>query len=576
MSLSFKDIFRWQLKLPDRTGRIDRVFATLTDPALEKQFQTWHWKDRRRTGVLVLTVLALGVSVFILSDILGNGWNHATQISTFARGLIILTAGIAITLNLLNRPTFEIDLSIFSLAASIGACLTIEFVGRGTPWPELSMPALTSVVMFTLFLRQPLRFTVLGLAAQLVPFTVALFVKGGGWTELSDSALLYFGCGLSIYYMHQIAIVSRDYFLQNNQLEALAGELDENMKNMSLEHQSVQRAAEENAALADELALSRMAAEENAYYLENILENIAQGVVVLDKDLRVTRANSAYKRLAGVPEELAKPGTHIRDICKYALDRGLYIDEQAIASVRQALDAPDGFFIKGPSVIERAQGNGRYVEIRRNPLPDGGEVSTYTDITERRRADEIIRAQALKDPLTELSNRHHYAERLDDAIARSKRSGTYVALAFLDLDLFKPVNDTYGHSVGDAVLKEVAATLRAHVREVDTVARLGGDEFAIVFDGIKTIADVKHPIERIMQALEAPLRIGDITIPIGISVGVAFYPLDAASSEVLAKVADRALYEAKQSGRGCCKLSRPHYEIGLPHIDDGTVKAVLH
>jgi diguanylate cyclase (GGDEF)-like protein len=575
MSSSLKDLFRWHFKLPDRSGRIDRVLATLTDPELEQQFRDWHWNDRRRTGLSILLLVALGVTTYIVADLAAHGWTHATMISTLARGSIVLAACTWVALSLLNRPAAEIDIATFALAASIGVCLTVEYVVRGTSWEDLAMPALTSVVMFTLFLRQPFKFTILGLAAQLLPFTVALFFTERVWSQFSDLALLYFGCGLGIYFVRQIAIVSRDHFLQNRQLETLASEMDNNMKTMAFEHETVHRAAEENAALADELALSRMAAEENAYYLENVLENIAQGVVVLDKDLRVTKFNSAYKRLAGVPDHLAKPGTHIRDICIDALERGLYVDEKTVATIKRAIATPDGFFIEGPVVIERPQGNGRYLEIRRNPSPDGGEVSTYTDITERRRVDEIIRAQALKDPLTDLSNRHHYAERLDDAIARSKRTGTYVALALLDLDLFKPVNDTHGHAVGDAVLRTVAATLRAHVREVDTVARLGGDEFAIVFDGIKSIADLKQPVDRILQALEAPQRIGDLAIGIGVSMGVAFFPLDADSAEGLAKIADRALYEAKESGRGRCKLSRPQYETGLPRIGKAVAGAAV-
>jgi diguanylate cyclase (GGDEF)-like protein len=146
----------------------------------------------------------------------------------------------------------------------------------------------------------------------------------------------------------------------------------------------------------------------------------------------------------------------------------------------------------------------------------------------------------------------------------------------VDLDLFKPVNDTHGHAVGDAVLREVAATLRAHVREVDTVARLGGDEFAIVFDGIKVIADVRNPIDRIMRALSEPMMVGDLEVRIGVSVGIAFYPLDAESAEGLAKAADEALYNAKQSGRGCWKLSQPEYEVELPAAHAGGDEARLH
>jgi len=576
MTAFITDLFRWRNRGPDRSGRIDHVFGTLTQADLEQQFRNWHWKDRRRMGRWVVQVLMAGVLAFILGDLAVHGWTSGTMVSTATRAAIILVSVVWIWLGARNRPPHVIDIATLCLAASIGGSLTIDFVVRGVPWNDLAMPALTSVVMFTLFLRQPLKFTLLGFAAQLLPLTVALIVKGGDSADISHAGLLAFGSALSIYYMRQIAIVSREYFLQNTQLEELASELDENMKTMALEHQTVQRAAEENAALADELALARISAEENSYYLENVLENIAQGVVVVDSEMRITKFNEQYKILAGVPQELAQPGTRLADIIRNALDRGLYVDSETQKMMKRAIETPGGLKVKGPAVLERAQGNGRYVEIRRNPLPDGGEVSTYTDITERKHAEEIIRAQALRDPLTDLSNRLHYTERLAQAIARSKRNDTYVALAYVDLDLFKPVNDTHGHAVGDAVLREVAATLRAHVREVDTVARLGGDEFAIVFDGINVIADVRNPIDRIMRALSEPMMVGDLEVRIGVSVGIAFYPLDAESAEGLAKAADEALYNAKQSGRGCWKLSQPEYEVELPAAHAGGDEARLH
>lgn len=179
---------------------------------------------------------------------------------------------------------------------------------------------------------------------------------------------------------------------------------------------------------------------------------------------------------------------------------------------------------------------------------------------------QAARAKALElahfDPLTGLARRHFFLARLEDALKQAKRRHEMVGLLMIDLDLFKPVNDTYGHSVGDAVLCELASILRAHVREVDTVARLGGDEFAIIFDGIKSVEDVSHPVNRILRAVAEPISIGDVEVRIGVSVGVAFFPADAHTAEDLAKAADRQLYEAKKCGRGCCKMSQLGEEPG--------------
>ena len=561
MSRTTSELFHWQLKAPDRRRRINRLRATLNDPDLERQFRTWHWKDRRRTGGTALAFLTLIIIVLTGADIALNGLTDSTLSSLAWRAPVVVMSLFWIALGRRNTRPHHIDWTTVAVAVAIGACLTAEHLQRGIPWDGLVVPAVTAVVIFTLFLRQPFSLTILSLAALLVPFTASLFLTGADIPDIAACVMLYVAVGFCLQYMRQIAIVSRDYFLQNNQLEEMATELDDNMKTATLEHQALERAATENAALADELALSRMAAEENAYYLENILENVAQGVVVLDKDLRITKFNSAYVELAGIPPHLAKAGTHISEIVQNALDRGLYVDEETRKGAVEAIERPDGLLLKGPVVLERAQGNGRYVEVRRNPLPDGGEVSTYTDITERRRADEIMRAQAMRDPLTDLSNRLHYAERLDDALARSKRSGLYVALACLDLDRFKPVNDTYGHATGDAVLRRLANIFRAHVREVDTVARLGGDEFVIIFDGVRSMSDVTTPIERIMKAAAKPFTVCGIEINIGISAGVSVFPIDARTADGLLDAADRALYEAKNSGRGCCRMSGSEYQL---------------
>ena len=203
-----------------------------------------------------------------------------------------------------------------------------------------------------------------------------------------------------------------------------------------------------------------------------------------------------------------------------------------------------------PVVFERESAPDLFIEVRTMPLPGGGAVSTISNITERKHAEESMRFKALHDPLTGLANRELFNDRLNAAIARSKRVGHYAALAMVDLDRFKPVNDTYGHPVGDQLLKDIGSLLTTTVREIDTVARLGGDEFAILFDGIGVLRDVSNPLERIFARLHQPIRIGDREIQIGASIGIAFFPLDAETAADLEHAADQALLDAKRSGRG--------------------------
>ena len=164
---------------------------------------------------------------------------------------------------------------------------------------------------------------------------------------------------------------------------------------------------------------------------------------------------------------------------------------------------------------------------------------------------------ALYDPLTGLPNRKLLDERLQQALATAKRHGGHLALLFIDLDKFKPVNDNYGHSYGDLLLKEVAQRLRACVRESDTASRLGGDEFVALLGEVEGQQDVAIVADKILQRLTVPYHIAGHTFDISASIGAAIYPQDGADAKTLTRSADLAMYEAKNSGRANVKFARP-------------------
>ena len=163
---------------------------------------------------------------------------------------------------------------------------------------------------------------------------------------------------------------------------------------------------------------------------------------------------------------------------------------------------------------------------------------------------------ALYDPLTGLPNRKLLDERLQQALASAKRHGGHVALLFIDLDKFKPVNDNFGHSYGDLLLKEVAQRLRGCVRASDTASRLGGDEFVALLPEVEGEEDVKVVADKILQRLTMPYPIAGHTFDISASIGAALYPKDGADGKSLTRSADLAMYEAKNSGRGNVKFAR--------------------
>jgi len=174
---------------------------------------------------------------------------------------------------------------------------------------------------------------------------------------------------------------------------------------------------------------------------------------------------------------------------------------------------------------------------------------TIVDITERKVAEERIQSLAYFDALTGLPNRTLLGDRLTLALASARRKKSKVALFFLDLDRFKDINDSLGHSVGDLLLKGVAERLKAWGRDQDTIARLGGDEFLVVVNDVKEIGDAAVAARRLMDGLTAEMVIQNHSLSVSCSLGISIYPEHGADSETLVKHADAAMYTAKDSGR---------------------------
>jgi diguanylate cyclase (GGDEF)-like protein/PAS domain S-box-containing protein len=187
----------------------------------------------------------------------------------------------------------------------------------------------------------------------------------------------------------------------------------------------------------------------------------------------------------------------------------------------------------------------RPLNSRNNRL---GSLVSVSDVTDARNAERVLRSRALHDPLTSLPNRYLFQDRLETAVARQARTpGRGTAVLFLDVDRFKPVNDGYGHTAGDGVLREIAARLLASVRATDTVGRVGGDEFAIVCEDAGR-EEALVVAERILKALEVPIVIGGGEHVVSVSIGVALAPPFYVDDVV--HRADEAMYRAKQLGGG--------------------------
>ena len=176
-------------------------------------------------------------------------------------------------------------------------------------------------------------------------------------------------------------------------------------------------------------------------------------------------------------------------------------------------------------------------------------TGTVQDITERMQAEAQISQLAYHDTLTGLNNRFSLLSQLEQALAMAHREQRALAVVFLDLDRFKNINDTLGHAMGDALLRDVACRLRDSVRESDIVARLGGDEFVVALTEVDDATSAARLADKILQTLARPYRIGEETLHSTASIGVAFYPNDGQDAEALMKNADTAMYHAKSLGR---------------------------
>jgi diguanylate cyclase (GGDEF)-like protein/PAS domain S-box-containing protein len=182
---------------------------------------------------------------------------------------------------------------------------------------------------------------------------------------------------------------------------------------------------------------------------------------------------------------------------------------------------------------------------------------TLIDISDRKTAEEQVAYQAYHDALTALPNRSLFRDRLNQALARAQRHDVGLAVLFLDLDHFKLINDTLGHSIGDWLLKEVAMRLKTSVRDGDTVARLGGDEFTILLPEVSRSEDAAHVAQKILDTVSSPLRWDNHDIYITTSIGISLSPSDGIDSETLIKSADNAMYRAKELGRNNYQLWSP-------------------
>jgi diguanylate cyclase (GGDEF)-like protein len=286
--------------------------------------------------------------------------------------------------------------------------------------------------------------------------------------------------------------------------------------------------------------------------LDTAINNMTQGLLLYDKDARIVLCNERYIEMYGLSPEVAKPGCHFRDLVAHRKQTGSFQGD-----VDKFCSAVLANVAKGQvtnTVLETA--DGRSILIVNRPLAKGGWVATQEDISERRRADKQIAYLAHYDALTDLPNRVLFHQQLEEKF-KELPGGEQFAVLYIDIDEFKSVNDSLGHSIGDELLKSVAARLRGCTAEGDLVARLGGDEFAIVQSNIAQGAEVEKLVMRVYAAIREPFECLGHQLITDASIGIAIAPADGDELDQLLKNADLAMYAAKADGRRTYRFFEP-------------------
>jgi diguanylate cyclase (GGDEF)-like protein/PAS domain S-box-containing protein len=273
---------------------------------------------------------------------------------------------------------------------------------------------------------------------------------------------------------------------------------------------------------------------------------ISQAMIVgLDVDGRVTLLNPHACDVLGYGKNELLGRNWFETVVADEFRDGLLKRHQAIFN-----NASDVVEYEEYAVITRS-GKRRYIAWHNSSKTNSaGEVigclNSGVDVTTLKQAEETSRHMASHDALTGLPNRILFSDRLQQAMAKAQRENTLVGLLYLDLNKFKPVNDTLGHATGDALLKEVADRLQKTLREVDTVARMGGDEFTVILGGITSRDTVEAMADKIAITLARPYDIEGNTLHISASIGTVLYPVDATTVDALLAIADEAMYTDKR------------------------------
>nr|WP_305906742.1 CHASE domain-containing protein [Methylomarinum sp. Ch1-1]MDP4519445.1 EAL domain-containing protein [Methylomarinum sp. Ch1-1] len=293
--------------------------------------------------------------------------------------------------------------------------------------------------------------------------------------------------------------------------------------------------------------------EEKLMLAANVFEHAHEGIMITDENERIIDVNPTFCELTGYSKN------EIIGETPRMLQSGR--QEKAFYQHMWQEIKTSGFW-QG-EIWNRRKNGELYAELLSiSTIRELGEqsyryVAIFSDITKLKHQQEKLIRLAHYDALTQLPNRVLLADHLNKAMAQARRSGLVLAVCYLDLDGFKPVNDNYGHDVGDQLLVKVAERLNDHMRASDSVSRLGGDEFVLLLNNLEGVEECDHALQRLMERMTATYHVDDKRILVSASIGVTLFPWDDVDADTLLRHADQAMYRAKENGRNRYQIFDP-------------------
>jgi diguanylate cyclase (GGDEF)-like protein/PAS domain S-box-containing protein len=291
---------------------------------------------------------------------------------------------------------------------------------------------------------------------------------------------------------------------------------------------------------------------EQATRLATALGNMSQGLIMFDQAQRIVFLNGQYLKMYDLSPEVVKPGLTFQQLIQHRIESGL-LERNADQYHSEVLRK----LAKGHTinrVVETT--DGRQISITNRPMANGGWVTTHEDVTKTKQAEARIAHMAHHDELTGLPNRSAFNRRMTAALEHAASTAETFAVLCFDLDRFKEVNDLFGHTVGDALLREVTHRLLT-AADGAFLARLGGDEFVVISAGAPQPELAEATARRMIAALAADIEVDGHLLRAGLSIGIAVYPNDGDDAATLFANADAALYRAKREARGSIRLFDP-------------------